>query len=431
MKTRLFTCLMMVAVAAVGFNAFAFHSGGVAECEGCHSMHEPTSPSFLLKGLDASSTCLQPTCHDNTTDTAPTSYHVSTSNATRSSLNPTGKLPVQRTPGGDFGWLLVNYSWSTSSGSGSESGSSKGHNVIAAGIPGYTIDPDFAQAPGGSFPSTNLGCQSCHDPHGKARLDSTQTLVATGAPIIGSGSYNNSAIPAAGQAVGVYRLLWTSVGDHKPAGANYTSRPIAIAPSSYNRTEAVTQTRVAYGGGGTANSWGNWCGACHGDFNTTMKNLKHPIDVALGSGNIADNYNAYVSSGIMTGSSTSSYLSLVPFAESSTDVFTATALKAHAKTDNTYLVGPSNTDTVTCLSCHRAHASGFADMLRYYYSYEFMTKGGDYVGTDNPAVGTTGRGPIQASGRLISDFTAAYYDRPATFTGPYNRVLCNKCHAQD
>ncbi len=426
MKTRLFITLMAIAVATVGFNAFAFHSGGVAECEGCHSMHEPSSPAFLLKGADDSSTCLQPTCHDNTTDTVPSSYHVSTSNVTRSSANPTGKLPVQRTPGGDFGWLKVSYSWS----GGSESGASHGHNIIAAG-PGYTIDPELGTAPGGSFPATALSCQSCHDPHGKGRKLSDGTFAATGAPIIGSGSYNNSVIPAAGQAVGLYRILWGAVGDHKPAGANFTSYPVAIAPATYNRTEATTQTRVAYGAGGTANSWGNWCGACHGDFNTTMKNLKHPVDVPLGSGNIADNYNAYVSSGIMTGTSTNSYLSLVPFAETSQDTFTATALKAHAKIDNLYLVGPANTDTVTCLSCHRAHASGFGEMLRFYYSYEFMTKNGLYVGMDNPAVGTTGRGPIQASGRNQDDFAAAYYDRAPSFTGPYNRLLCNKCHAQD
>ena len=48
--------------------AFAFHAGGVAHCDGCHSMHNsPENPvagtpnSQLLKGTDASSTCLN--CH--------------------------------------------------------------------------------------------------------------------------------------------------------------------------------------------------------------------------------------------------------------------------------------------------------------------------------------------------------------------------------
>ena len=55
----------------------AFHSGGVAECGGCHSMHSPEAGgSFLLIGTDQSSTCL--TCHEHAGDTGPRSYHVST-----------------------------------------------------------------------------------------------------------------------------------------------------------------------------------------------------------------------------------------------------------------------------------------------------------------------------------------------------------------
>ena len=426
--TRILVTMMAVAVAMVGFNAFAFHSGGVAECEGCHSMHSPTSASHLLKGSDDSSTCLN--CHDNTTDTAPNGYHISTSDAARSTANPTGQLPVQRTPGGDFGWLKVTYSWVDSGTNVVESGDSHGHNIIAKDF-GYTIeqDPDLATSPGGSFPATQLGCPSCHDPHGKARKLSDGTFAATGAPIIASGSYNNSPVPAAGQAVGVYRILWGAASPHQPSNTSFTTYPVAIAPSTYNRTEASTQTRVAYGGGTLTNDWGAWCGGCHTSFNTTMKNLKHPIDVAL-TAEVVSNYNTYVSSGIMSGTSATAYLSLVPFAEATEDTFSATALKAHAKTDNSYLNGPSTNDAVTCVSCHRAHASGFAEMLRFYYSWEFMTYNGNYPGLDNPSM-TSSRKSIQASGRNMNDFQAAYYDRPSTFVGPYNRVLCNKCHAQD
>jgi predicted CXXCH cytochrome family protein len=41
---------------------YAFHSCGVAECGGCHSMHGPNpAGSSLLTGSDPSSTCLS--CH--------------------------------------------------------------------------------------------------------------------------------------------------------------------------------------------------------------------------------------------------------------------------------------------------------------------------------------------------------------------------------
>ena len=60
----------------------AFHSGGVAECAGCHSMHSPKpGGSFLLTGIDASSTCLN--CHQVDTDTGPSRYHISTPSSKR------------------------------------------------------------------------------------------------------------------------------------------------------------------------------------------------------------------------------------------------------------------------------------------------------------------------------------------------------------
>ena len=391
------------------FGAFAFHSGGVAECEGCHSMHSPSSPSFLLVGGDQSSACL--TCHDGPTLS---SYHVSSNGATTAT-------PANRTPGGDFSWLNKTYTWS----GGQSEGQAKGHNIVATDY-GYVADSRHAFGPGGTFPTAQLGCQSCHDPHGKSRRLNDGTIAATGAPIIGSGSYDNSVEPAAGQAVGVYRILYTGVSPDQPSGATYTTTPIAIAPATYNRTEATTQTRVAYGGGTLTNSWGNWCGTCHGDFNSGDKTVHHPIDVALGA-DIAGKYNAYVGSGNMTGTSTTSYLSLVPFAEATTDY---AQLKLHARNNDAYLQGPAAGDAVTCLSCHRAHASGFDEMLRFYYTWEFMTFDGMYPGLDNPSMTST-RKPTQAGGRNMSDFQAAYYDRAPSKFATYNRALCNKCHAQD
>jgi predicted CXXCH cytochrome family protein len=420
---RFLLTLAAIAVAAAGFNAYAFHSGGVAECEGCHSMHTPTSPSKLLVGSDGSSACL--TCHDNTTDTLPNSYHISTSDATGGTANLTGKMPIQRTPGGDFGWLKKEYSWVDGTETIVEK-DSLGHNIIAADF-GYAVDGHWTASPGGAFPSSQLGCQSCHDPHGKARRLNDGTYAATGAPIVRSGSYNNSADPAAGQAVGVYRLLYAGVSPDKPTNTNFTSVAVAVAPSAYNRTEAVTQTRVAYGGGTLTNSWGSWCGGCHGAFNTMNQNLKHPIDVALDD--LATTYANYVSSGISNPANAStSYLSVVPFAEATEDY---AILRSHALNSGaTQLIGPSSSDAVTCLSCHRAHASGFGEMLRFYYGWEFMTYDGKYPGLDNTSMGTSRRA-IQARGRNMADHQAAYYDRAPTFVGPYNRVLCNKCHGQD
>jgi hypothetical protein len=395
--------------------AYAFHSGGVAECTGCHSMHSPKAGgSFLLIGSDQSSTCM--TCHLHVGDTGPSSYHVVSADADM----PIGKPPLQRTPGGDFGWLKKTYTFTVRGTTTTEDGATHGHNVVATDF-GYVADPTNTTAPGGTFSSSQLGCQSCHDPHSASRQLSDGTIVrpALGqatAPIIGSGSYNNSPTPAAGQAVGVYRLLRGGTYN----GVTFTNFPIAVAPSTYNQTEATNQVRVAYGANGT-NTWGNWCATCHTRMHSSG-NYVHPIDQSLGT-DIANNYNAYVKSGDLTGTVATAFSSLVPFMENTGDL---TTLKSHASNTNTYLNGPSTSDKVACLSCHRAHATGWPDMLRWNMEGEFMVYNSLYPGTDStPTV------PQFARGRTSAETQGAYYDRPVTQFASYQRVLCNKCHAKD
>src|SRR5512146_1338741 len=103
-KTTLIVLAAALLAVGVSTMSYAFHSGGVAECEGCHSMHSPKAGgSFLMVGTDQSSTCL--TCHEHAGDTGPSSYHISTAS---SDMGP-GLAPKQRTPGGDFGWLKKTY----------------------------------------------------------------------------------------------------------------------------------------------------------------------------------------------------------------------------------------------------------------------------------------------------------------------------------
>jgi predicted CXXCH cytochrome family protein len=406
---------------ALGGLAYAFHSGGVAECGGCHSMHAPKAGgSFLLIGADPSSTCLS--CHQQAGLLTPSSYHISTADADMG----TGVPPRQRTPGGDFGWLKKTYTFTARSGATptTEAGDTHGHNIVAADF-GYVADATNVTAPGGTFASSQLGCDSCHDPHGQTRRLSDGTLVNGSvlgqktSPIIGSGSYNNSATPVGDQAIGVYRLL-RGGGDTSIPGANFTASVIAVAPSTYNQTEATNQVRVAYGASGI-NTWGNWCATCHPNMHSSG-NYVHPVDQSLGSG-VANIYNAYVKSGDLTGNAATSFLSLVPFAENTNDLPT---LRSHASNTNGYLNGPGSSDKVMCLSCHRAHASGFPEMLRWQMEGEFITYNGAWPGTD-----TTPTVPQFSRGRLGAETQAAYYDRLPTTFATYQRVLCNKCHAKD
>ena len=418
--------IMAAALLTIGLSgmAYAFHSGGVADCGGCHSMHSPkTGGTSLLIGTDYSSTCLS--CHANA---ATGSYHIMTY-----PFPAAGSPPINYSPGGDFAWLAKTYTFTVRGTATTENGQTHGHNVVAVDF-GMNPDSDFATSPGGTFPTAQLACNSCHDPHGKYRRlggDTTYTIATAGAPIIGSGSYATSLVPTATQAVGSYRLL-AGIGYSQNAGTlaiSYPGAPIASAPSTYNQSEAANQVRVAYGTAATGSgktTWGLWCATCHPNFHSTG-NYVHPIDQGLGS-TISATYGSYVSSGIMTGSAASSYLSLVPFMENSSDYAT---LKTHASNTNAYLNGPGTSDQVACMSCHRAHTTGWPNMLRWNMEGEFIT----YVdGSGNAVWPGTDTTPTQtqfARGRTSAETQAAYYGRPATLFGAYQRVLCNKCHAQD
>jgi predicted CXXCH cytochrome family protein len=404
--------LLTIALTFGATQSSAFHSGGTAECTGCHSMHAPNpTGSQLLRQSDPSSVCLS--CHQGGTETGPSSYRVSTGESNM----PNGVAPLQLTPGGDFGWLKKDYSFTVGGATLQEDGSTHGHNIVAADF-GFLADSRNTTAPGGTFSSSELSCVSCHDPHSKYRRLADGGIVTTGAPIIGSGSYDTSPVPQAGQAVGVYRLL--AGAGYGKGGVTFTGSPTAVAPETYNRSEAATQTRVAYGHatGNGRDTWARWCATCH----PQMLNQGHRTDIALGSDVLA-NYAAYVKSGDMTGSLTASYLSLVPFVENTTDY---TTLAAHAKNNDSALGGPQTGDLVTCLTCHRAHASGWGHMMRWNDTSTFLTYDGLWPGTDS----TPGL-PEYARGRTSAETRAAYYDRPANLFATHQRGLCNKCHARD
>ena len=392
--------------------ANAFHSGGVAECMGCHNIHDAKSSSSLMTGTDISSTCIN--CHGAS---GASSYHIATPDADM----PAGTPPGNRTPGGDFGWLKKTYTYSPRTGTTTtDPGEGHGHNIVAIDFT-YNADSTNLTAPGGDMDATQLSCNSCHDNHGKLRRLSDGTFAITGAPIIASGSYNNSVTPALGQAVGAYRLLRGPGSTAGSGGKTFTAVFNAVVPSTYNRSEAVSATRVAYGAGIS-----DWCATCHPDMHSGSSSLMtHPINQGLGS-SIAANYNAYIGSGNMSGVSTTSYDSIIPFqTDNSTDY---AALKLLAVNDGSNKNGPATSDRVMCLSCHRAHATGFEFMGRWNNANELIAVDGVWPGTDSPS--TIANQAKYAQGRTVAETTKAYNDTTMHYAS-YQRNLCNKCHAKD
>ncbi len=437
--------LFITGVTGIGY---AYHDGGVARCEGCHTMHNSVDnksvvpgvaqfvgAKYLLKGNDQSSTCLQ--CHGTTAAKAGSSYYVMSTDAS-ASVTPGGM-----TPGGDFGWIKMGDIAYTKSygGTGTNVGKRRGHNIVATDF-GMTASTVFTTAPGGVYPSNQFYCSSCHDPHSAARIDSTGSLVTrTSGSNVGaiaqSGSYPVTAMPAAGDAYGVYRFLggngYLPKSVSSIANIQFTANPpVAVAPATYNQLETTNEVRVAYGSG-----MSEWCSNCHGQihmdaYTTGTAGLQHPAgNGAKFTSAIAANYNAYVYSGNLTNTNNNaSYTSLVPF-ERGTGASGLVSLGALADNTNTVTIaGPDTTSNVMCLSCHRAHSSAWKQMVRYQGATEgtFITVDGDYVGTDG-----TGE---QAYGEYNLGYTKAqtkqaYYGRNATTFATFQRTLCNKCHAKD
>ncbi len=418
-------------------SARAFHSGGVGACDGCHSMHNSAggetmvsataygegSGAYLLRGSDFSSTCLH--CHQQRGQIAPSDHLISTDDADM----PPGSPPIQLTPTGDFGWLKKSYTWTTPWGVASSPGERHGHNIVAVDY-GYAADQTHARAPLGDYPAEALGCHSCHDPHGKYRRLADGSMVTTGLPIFDSGSYADSPDPIAGvSAAGVYRHLAGVGYQPKSLSGNHAFRypsPDAVSPSHYNRSEESTQTRVAYGRG-----FSEWCSNCHpamlsNGYVSGMAGLRHPAGNGAPLGpQVSATYGRYVASGNVRGDPRRSYSSLTPFEERTGDY---RVLKSHARNDDTYLDGPAPEANVSCLSCHRSHASAFDHKTRYGIDNEFITLG-DSAG--NASYPDPVLNPMEAQGRTVAETTAAYYGRPASRFGPFQRLLCNKCHEKD
>ncbi|MDD2582252.1 MAG: cytochrome C [Desulfuromonadaceae bacterium] len=449
--SKIFVAATLMSLAASG-SALAFHDGGAAYCEGCHTMHNSsgnkamgntraplTGVNYLLQGSDQSSTCLN--CHAKPAASAG-SYHILTTDAAAG-----GTVPANYTPGGDFAWTKESFTATASYGAPiSSPGERHGHNIVAADY-GMAADSTLLTAPGGVYPAGNLACSSCHDPHGKYRIvDAAGTVqrpvvggsatatagdVNKSLPINGSGSYG--ALPTTTEAVGVYRLLAGQgyLPDSVTGVAGITAfaadPPYAVVNSAYNRKETTTDTRVAYGTG-----MSEWCSNCHTGIHNSAAALDagtsflHPAssDSTLGATVLA-NYNAYVKSADFTGTVATAYTSMVPFEEGTKD---RAALALHALNDGTQTAGADANSNVMCLSCHRAHASGWDSMTRWNNKSEFLTVAGAYPGTG--VVGEGGYGQY-SMGKTQAEVQATFYDRPATVYATYQRSLCNKCHAKD
>lgn len=368
--------------------AFPFHVGGVGACDSCHSMHNPKDKEAmagrksesLLIAADPSSVCLN--------------CHAGIGGGSASVFSPDGSA---LTPGGDFYWLTKTFTWA----GGSSPGDSHGHNIVARDF-NLGEDLSLTRSPGGNYPSTALGCTSCHDPHGQVRGGTQKGR----APISVSGSYGEQ--PAAGTIRGNYRLLGGTDYEGGRAAADYRfiyDSPVA-RQNSNNRFGESDSSHVDYGAG-----MSEWCANCHegilrNDHQGTSADFSHKAgSTAMLSGEIANIYNTYIRTGELGGVSSLAYLQFVPFERGISDP---------QLLDPTSRQGPNTNSRVMCLTCHRAHASAFTSIGRWDLDALLLAE-------SHPATSD--------SGVTGNDVSYSYYGRNIAIEfGPEQGPFCEKCH---
>ncbi len=336
--------LIIMGLVLVAAPAAAFHDGGVAHCNGCHTMHnsqdgvlvDPDSPNgnpWLLVDATPSDVCIS--CHTHVDD-------------------PVGSDPLAPPPlkgAGNFTYLLEdNLNDGYAGAANPIPGDAAGHNLVAPGH-GLAADATHSTAPGGTFPASVMGCTSCHDPHG------TQDFrFLYGAGRVVQGGVTTFTNPA----------------------------PTAEGLSLFFGSESQS-SHTAYQGGMSA-----WCGNCHGDFHNNNTQLVHPSGSTLG-GSISTTYNLYNGTVDQSGGAqATAYLAEVPF-EDAANTTSSTA-------------GPSAASQVSCITCHRAHATSAPDAGRWDFSVTFLEEDGVESGS---------------------------YAIPDPYNNPNQRSLCNKCHNKD
>ena len=314
------------------------------ECSNCHTMHNSqngsavsaSGPNELLLKAD----CLG--CHAMGT-------------ANRIETLGTSSVPqvLHTDPAGDLAG--GNFAYITGTG-GYSADDTHGHNVIDFGV-AYKEDVNY-NPPGayhaGQPTADELTCAGKNGCHGIREVSSsgvTGILALKGAH---HGNVNGQ-LSVADTVANSYRFLWGVKGYEAGNWQNIDSNNHneyfgASSPLDYNTTGCGSchDSSVTYVKPNNQTISG-FCGGCHGNFHlldgiggdTTAPFTRHPTDIIIPSGGEFDAYTTYNIDAPVARTT-------VPSAPSSTV--------------------SSGTDVVMCLSCHKAHATAYPDMLRWDYT---------------------------------------------------------------
>jgi len=324
MKRMIFSA--MIACLAISFAVSASFAAVSGYCVNCHTMHNSQGASEMVfggasgpQGALVQSTCLG--CH-TTSGTDPLA----------TPENGSGLYPyVMSTTDGftDSNCLAGGFFQPTTDG---EDNAGKAHSLDSnATPPGYNATPTWYQG------TTNgLGCAGVNGCHGSQTIADPMAAIKGGHHGTAEYGYRilaayNGGVPAAVDGIGA---------------ADYEKALIAAvsATAGDRSTTATTHDHNVYkaAAAGT-DTISQLCANCHGQFHSETTSggawIRHPTDVVL-----PEDWDPQQDTIV-----TDLDVKYNPFG------FVDTAVE----TGNKY---------ATCLSCHRAHGSGNADILRFAYT---------------------------------------------------------------
>ncbi len=293
------------------------------QCTDCHTIHnsqngqpvDPANPNgnvYLLRFGSATDLCLS--CH-----------------ATRfgAVLGTNPLAPPPELGAGNFVFLLSsNLNDAANGATNPIPGSAAGHNLNA---PAYGLAPDatYAVAPGGTFPSNQMACTSCHNPHEKKSF-----RILNGAGPVQGGLYTFTAPAPIAQGIAL------------------------DGPAETNSNHTAYQSGIS-----------EWCGNCHGNFHESSHNsrFEHPAGENL-DGSIIQQYDRYNgTSNPTSGTHATAYLAALPFED--------------AAVTTTSTTGPTSSSKVMCLTCHRAHATSAPHAGRWDFNVSLLANDGVVSGS--------------------------------------------------
>jgi hypothetical protein len=355
------THLKGLGLAALGLGMLFLPAAVTAQvsgpCSDCHTMHNSQDGTPMATIYDEATGTVIPdatpnevlllgdciACHTGTNDGINTTPYINTiGGAANYGTNNDGTTGANTLAGGNFYWVTT---------AGDDT---YGHNVDGlAGLDGNFGDP--LMPPGGTAALTSqLTCAGTTGCHGD------RTVTGDFGAISGAHHGNVSGLVTTANTVGnSYRFL---LGVH---GNEDGDREYQATAAAHNQYKGADRTNDTVDDTTTISSL---CAQCHNDFHNGSGEVggsnpggtagaaaafaspwvRHPTDFDMGNTAVGSEYRSY-------GGGTNAYVPAAPVASSDVSAI----LTNVTFTDDTI---------VNCISCHRAHATPYADILRWDYS---------------------------------------------------------------